>query len=209
MTLSQQIALGILTSVLGAALWEFLNHVYPEIKKSLGNIAAACYRALSKIFSSFKKTASLIRAKLNIDYFVEKVVQGVLSLVVGVCKLAYICFWLFLIYYQVNRITERHDTFRTNTFATAQSGTCECAPLPQPIGGPPTYSSLSPRYRPQPNDIIFTAPTSSDFIVSEGTPVDCSSARKGRKSKQPRKRITIEFNNSGTLNSAPRRTISQ
>lgn len=213
MTISQQIALGILTSVLGAAVWEFLNYVYPDIKSFLGRTVAACRRTIAKIRFSFKKTASLIGDKLNIDFFenvVREAATFVFGAIIGVGSVIIRGAIIVAVLYQFGKMADvlfaKPNREDATVISIPGSSTCDC-PLPTRS----VYSNTSEvewlqslrsrRSSPQPSNIIYSAPALSDSIISEETSGDCPPVRKGRKSNQSRRSSTIKstLNNSYTF----------
>lgn len=162
-------------------LWEFLEWAGPPValgilsnlltpyarralKKYLDKTRTLCTRLVSKISTSFKEISFLAVAKRKITTFAQVVV-------VGLCRLAIFCFWVVIIYFKANQISERANTVRANGATISISTACDC---PTPTGG--VYrGTIEPEW-----------PT-------ESTPVlDYSPAQKGRKSKRATQPCAVE-----------------
>jgi len=174
------------------------NIATPSIRKASKHIYLILTTKLIKVGQAFNqgisRTYSLVSAKLNIDYFVERAVEGISFLVIGVLRVAVVCFWLFLINYQLNRIFGHVGDVRPNAFAASQVGTCYC---PTPTNSIPTRSTLQPSYLPhdcpQPYDIRQQYPAQSVLFTTENPVFDCAPPRKGRKSKRLIQPCSVEI----------------
>jgi hypothetical protein len=174
--------LGVLSNISTPYIRKASRYVYLTLKTWLIKAVKAFCRASSKAYS-------LAVDKLSIDYFVGKVVQGFSFLLIGVCKVAYVGAFLFLINYHLNRITGHTNTVVPNAYANSQADTCYC-PTPtnsiysKSVIRPERQVSVLPYDCPRPYGIRPQYPAKSVLYTTERTRVgDCSPARKGRKIK--------------------------
>lgn len=103
---------GVLASLAAMAIGACLKRAYPPLKEWLSERVVASRLAISKITSSLGEISFLAEAKRKLTNFAQVVV-------VGACRLAIFCFWMFVIYYQVNRFTERANTVQAYSAATS------------------------------------------------------------------------------------------
>jgi len=184
------------------AIGALLKRAYPTLKESLSRRVTTLKECLSKMVAAARLTISRISTSLNEISFLavakRKLTSFAQVVVIGVCRLAGFCFWAFLIYLQINQITNRPNTVRAHTPATVVSDTYYC---PTPTGGfyagnriePEWRAGVSPRNCPQGYGVRSGYPTYSALYATESTPAsDCPPARKGRKSKRAVRPCTVE-----------------
>jgi hypothetical protein len=183
--------LGVLSNISTPYIRKASRCVYHTLKTWLIKTIEAFCRAIAKVYS-------LAASKWNIDYFLDKVAQGIGLLVIGVCKLAYVGLILFMISSGLNKIIGHTNTVGPRGPATYQADTCYC-PTPtnsiysESVIRPQRQQSVSPYDCPRPYGRRPQYPANSILYTTEGARVvDCSPARKGRKSKRVIKPCMIE-----------------
>ena len=168
------VALGIISNILTPYARRALRKYSDKTRTLFAQLGSKISTSFSKLSTSLSQISFLAAAKRKLITFAQLAV-------VGVAKIAVFCFWVFMIYLQVNRMTERSNTVRANSAATTISTSCDC---------PTPTSSL---YRPR---LVSTHDCSQQFGISPQypaqsasyagvrTPVsDCSPPRKGKKAR--------------------------
>jgi hypothetical protein len=174
-----QVAINVVSNIATPSILKASKHAYLTSTRKL-------LKAGQVFCQSISKTYSLAAAKLKLEYFAENAVRGISFLVIGVCRVALVCFWLFLINHGLQTIMGGVN----DALAGSQVDTCYCPTPTSTISTKPTMPGWQPRYLtrdcPQPYVVRRQSPARSVLDTTESPLVfDCSPARKGRKSKRP------------------------
>ncbi len=165
--------IGILGSLIAAAIWAVLRYSYPALKQYVIKAMAACSRAASKIYSAFMNISWLHVIGRKFESFAGALVQGVVSIVT-------VIFWPAVIIGGINLMARNHVTPRASTAPTYQVESCYCPSSTIRYSGVPTYSSDyagTPAY----------SGTTESYLLNEDLRVNSAPARrrakKGKKSQ--------------------------
>jgi hypothetical protein len=127
--------IGILGSLIAAAIGAVLKYSYPALKQYVINAMAACSRASSKTYSAFMNISWLDVIGRKFESFAGALVRGVISIVS-------VLFWPVVIVGGINMIARNQvNTPRASTARTYQIESCDCPSTSNRYTGVPTYSS--------------------------------------------------------------------